>query len=412
MKWNSFESHLLASQKELYFTKQFSDVTLVSDDLVEFLAHKTILSTASPMMKSLLGMSSQQQSSFLYLKGVTQENLEAILQYIYLGETEINEQKVQEFTKIAKDLGMQEMENKSVSYKHQLKVEKLDFLSNIKETSGEAFMPVGNGSVESFLQDNGLKTNLDFLNDGPSDSYGIDKEVSATPFYEDKLLSTESDQAESLIQDEFDSDDLKTNLGFLNDIVSESDHIEKNALEATSFFDEISEEIPFESEDTLGNEEYNDEEELPLEKNENALEDNQEEEPAVKKRGRKRKQQSTKPRAKEEPADCDICNTHYTTKRSYRRHYLSVHELRMLNCDECDQTFNNNDTLRIHRNRIHRNIEHPCPKCDRVYKDRGDLTNHIRIQHAISCDFHKKKFLTTEQFQEHIQEEHVKKYCT
>ena len=121
MKWNSFESHLLASQKELYFTKQFSDVTLVSDDLVEFLAHKTILSTASPLMKSLLGMSSQQQSSFLYLKGVTQENLEAILQYIYLGETEINEQKVQEFTKIAKDLGMQEMENKSVSYKHQLK---------------------------------------------------------------------------------------------------------------------------------------------------------------------------------------------------------------------------------------------------------------------------------------------------
>ena len=106
MKWNSFESHLLASQKELYFTKQFSDVTLVSDDLAEFLAHKTILSTASPLMKSLLGMSSQQQSSFLYLKGVTQENLEAILQYIYLGETEINEQKVQEFTKIAKDLGI------------------------------------------------------------------------------------------------------------------------------------------------------------------------------------------------------------------------------------------------------------------------------------------------------------------
>ena len=70
MKWDSFESHLLASQKELYFTKQFSDVTLVSDDFVEFLAHKTILSTASSMLKTLLGMSSQQQSSFIYLKGI------------------------------------------------------------------------------------------------------------------------------------------------------------------------------------------------------------------------------------------------------------------------------------------------------------------------------------------------------
>ena len=64
MKWDSFESHLLSSNYDLYHTKQFADVTLVSDDLVTFPAHKIVLSTSSKIFKSLLAISTNDQHPF------------------------------------------------------------------------------------------------------------------------------------------------------------------------------------------------------------------------------------------------------------------------------------------------------------------------------------------------------------
>ena len=407
MKWNSFEEHLLASQKQLYYTKQFSDVTLVSDDMVEFFAHKTILAAASPMFKTLLAMSSQQQSPFLYLKGIKQDILEGILKYIYLGETEISEQKIQEFTELAGDLRIQEMENHYERYDmtsqsdHKLKVEKLDFLSSVKEaSSAKAFMSQENIIVgETFNQDNSLKKNLGFLNDVHFGS-NFDQPTSASSYHEvsSELMPFEDyqDQGESLIQD----NDLKTDL-------------EEQTSKTTSHSDEPVEEVPVvESEGAIGNEEYNDEEQS-LENYETLTEDNPEEsETTVKKRGRKRKQ-VTKPRAKEEPADCEICNTHYTTKRSYRRHYMSAHELIHHSCDECGKTYTQPDSLRLHKNRDHgHGVDIPCTKCDKVFKHESLLRKHFVDKHSIKCDFHNQKFLTNEEMRKHIQEEHVKKYCT
>ena len=44
---NTFEDDLLESRKELFQKRQFADVTLVSDDLVPFAAHRTVLSSSS-----------------------------------------------------------------------------------------------------------------------------------------------------------------------------------------------------------------------------------------------------------------------------------------------------------------------------------------------------------------------------
>ena len=417
MKWNSFEEHLLASQKQLYYTKQFSDVTLVSDDMVEFFAHKTILAAASPMFKTLLAMSSQQQSPFLYLKGIKQDILEDILKYIYLGETEISEQNIQEFTELAGDLGIRELENHHERYDinslgvHQLKVEKLDFLSTVNEVSSASFMMPQeneNNVGETYIQNNSLKKNLGFLNDAHSGS-NFDPATSASYHEESsELMPFENYQGESLIQDNA----LKTDLDVSNDIASISNNFEELTSTITSYSDEPAEEVPVESDGTIGNEEYNDEEQSS-ENYETLSEHNLEEsETIVKKRGRKRKQVA-KPRAKEEPADCEICNTHYTTKRSYRRHYMSAHELIHHSCDECGKTYTQPDSLRLHKNRDHgHGVDIPCTKCDRVFKHESLLRKHFVDKHSIKCDFHNQKFLTNEEMRKHIQEEHVKKYCT
>ena len=110
MKWQSFQSHLQTSNNELYHTKQFADVTLVSDDMVKFPAHKTILAASSKVFKSLLSMatSDQQQYPFLYLKDINHKDLEDVLQYIYLGGAKVSLNRTKYLENIMKDLGIQE----------------------------------------------------------------------------------------------------------------------------------------------------------------------------------------------------------------------------------------------------------------------------------------------------------------
>ena len=87
--WNTFQNHLNDRSKNLYYEKLFTDVTLVSDDMVQFQAHRTVLSTASPTFMKLLMINTSANSVF-YLKGVHHLELEAILQFIYLGEASVS----------------------------------------------------------------------------------------------------------------------------------------------------------------------------------------------------------------------------------------------------------------------------------------------------------------------------------
>ena len=50
----SFNTDLALSLSDLFKVNTYSDVTLVSDDQIEFKAHKSVLSACSPFMKDLL----------------------------------------------------------------------------------------------------------------------------------------------------------------------------------------------------------------------------------------------------------------------------------------------------------------------------------------------------------------------
>ena len=110
IEWNSFSDFLSESNKNLYGEKDFVDVTLVSDDLTEVEAHKTVLSHASPVLKKLLKIKPVNHP-VLFLRGIQGKTLEALVQFIYLGETTIQEDRIQEFANIANDLNIQELNN-------------------------------------------------------------------------------------------------------------------------------------------------------------------------------------------------------------------------------------------------------------------------------------------------------------
>lgn len=111
--WNTFQDHLNERSRHLYQEKFFTDVTLVSDDMVQFQAHRTVLSAASPTFMKLL-MINTSANSVLYLKGVHHLELEAILQFIYLGEASVYTDRVEVFVQRSKELNINELNKNSI----------------------------------------------------------------------------------------------------------------------------------------------------------------------------------------------------------------------------------------------------------------------------------------------------------
>ena len=70
--------------RQILETSDFSDVTIVSDDLKIFKGHRNILSVFSPVLKSLFKIDSHQKiDSSLYLNGIHSTEINDILKYIY-----------------------------------------------------------------------------------------------------------------------------------------------------------------------------------------------------------------------------------------------------------------------------------------------------------------------------------------
>merc|ERR1712098_312652 len=84
LTWHTFASHGKDLFRNLMDTQEYSDVTLMSDDQHQYNVHKFILGASSTVFKNILN--SNPQNTSIYLRGIQHEELESILQFIYLGE--------------------------------------------------------------------------------------------------------------------------------------------------------------------------------------------------------------------------------------------------------------------------------------------------------------------------------------
>ena len=82
--WHKFASHGQDLFKKLMETQEFSDVTIVSDDEHQYKVHRFILSACSTFFENILN--ANPSNAVIYLMGIHHEELEAILQFIYLGK--------------------------------------------------------------------------------------------------------------------------------------------------------------------------------------------------------------------------------------------------------------------------------------------------------------------------------------
>ena len=105
-------NHLREMLLDMATSNEFADVTLVSDDKKQFKAHKIVLSANSPAFKGIIS-DNPLSNSYIYLRGIQSLELEAILQFIYLGQATIDQERMDEFLDVAKSLEMKEITMKN-----------------------------------------------------------------------------------------------------------------------------------------------------------------------------------------------------------------------------------------------------------------------------------------------------------
>jgi broad-like protein len=103
LAWKEFNSCTSSTFQDLYSDTEFTDVTLATDDDKQIKAHKVILSSCSSFFRRIL-LNNPHQHPLLYLKGINSAHLKSIIQFIYLGQAEVNQDDIQKFMESAKDL--------------------------------------------------------------------------------------------------------------------------------------------------------------------------------------------------------------------------------------------------------------------------------------------------------------------
>jgi len=105
LKWDDFQKNTIKNLSNLRKEDDFFDVTLVSEDLKQVMAHKVVLSSCSAFFKNIL-KTNKHSHPLICLTGITSIELENILDYAYHGEAQIFQEDINKFLDIARTLKM------------------------------------------------------------------------------------------------------------------------------------------------------------------------------------------------------------------------------------------------------------------------------------------------------------------
>ena len=100
LKWNDFNSNVSKSFSLFRNEEYLQDVTLVTDDNQQVSAHKLVLSASSEYFKNIF-QSNKHSHPLLCLGGISANDLEHILDFIYNGEVNIFQYNLDRFLEVA-----------------------------------------------------------------------------------------------------------------------------------------------------------------------------------------------------------------------------------------------------------------------------------------------------------------------
>ena len=153
LKWNDFQQNIVNTFKDLRSDSDFSDVTLVLDEDHQIESHKLVLNACSPFFKNLL-KTHKHPHPMIYMRGLKAKDLVAIMDFIYYGEANINQEDLDVFLNLAEEFQLkgltgtqgnsndtaEKLEEKHLMYKKNktFKKEKVMYEPKTKDSSADS----------------------------------------------------------------------------------------------------------------------------------------------------------------------------------------------------------------------------------------------------------------------------------
>ena len=112
LKWNDFQDNLNSAFAGLRNDQDLTDVTLACEDGTQFQTHKVILASSSPFFMELL-KTNKHPHPLLYMRGLKNEDLAAMIDFLYFGEVNVNQERLDVFFALAEELKLKGLTNSS-----------------------------------------------------------------------------------------------------------------------------------------------------------------------------------------------------------------------------------------------------------------------------------------------------------
>ena len=133
--WKDYQKWTADSVQHMYGKLDFTDVTLVSDDLKQIRAHKFVLSASSQFFEKVLQVTPN-NSAILFIKSVQHQELSLLIQFIYKGEVKVPRERLEEFMEAAQDLQIKGLLESDIDTESALEEYSVDDFTN---TESEKF---------------------------------------------------------------------------------------------------------------------------------------------------------------------------------------------------------------------------------------------------------------------------------
>ena len=118
--WETYDEDMREALHRMMIENVLTDVTLVSDDQIKIQAHKIILNASSPVFQTFISSFEDLSRAVIYLKGVKYEEMRHVLDFIYLGEISIEQDKLDTFLSLSENLQLKGVNDKEMNtYSHE-----------------------------------------------------------------------------------------------------------------------------------------------------------------------------------------------------------------------------------------------------------------------------------------------------
>ena len=101
LEWIGYNPTKESALQALYEDQDFADVTLVSENSTSIQVHKVVLSLCSDFFRKTLKQNPNPHP-LIFLQGVSQEDLQVLKKFMYMGRTEIRTEQIESFMNVSK----------------------------------------------------------------------------------------------------------------------------------------------------------------------------------------------------------------------------------------------------------------------------------------------------------------------